>query len=124
MRTGDKASRVVVGIDGSPSSQVALRWAVRHAGLIGATVEAVAAYELPGAPGFSAPTVDSDFDAEEARRGLVEEVREVLGDTGATQGTWCAATRSRSSWTLLRAPNCWWWVPGAAEVSPACCSAP
>lgn len=43
MSTGDMASRVVVGIDGSPSSQVALRWAVRHAGLIGATVEAVTA---------------------------------------------------------------------------------
>ncbi|MER7818280.1 universal stress protein [Streptomyces sp. NPDC096153] len=85
MSTSDPAPRVVVGIDGSPSSYAALRWAVRHAGLIGATVDAVAAYELPGAHGWSAPAVDTEFDAEEAKRGLVEEVRKVLGETGETQ---------------------------------------
>ncbi|WP_171053220.1 universal stress protein [Streptomyces marianii] len=85
MGTSDPAPRVVVGIDGSPSSYAALRWAVRHAGLIGATVDAVAAYELPGAHAWSAPAVDMEFDAEEAKRGLVEEVRKVLGETGETQ---------------------------------------
>ncbi|MFE3323551.1 universal stress protein [Streptomyces sp. NPDC059176] len=85
MGTSDAAPRVVVGIDGSPSSYSALRWAVRHAGLIGATVDAVAAFEVPGAHGWSAPAVDADFDAHEAKRGLVAEVREVLGETGETQ---------------------------------------
>jgi nucleotide-binding universal stress UspA family protein len=41
--------RVVVGIDGSPSSRAALRWAVSQAGLTGAVVEAVTAWEFPAA---------------------------------------------------------------------------
>ncbi|MGW7364270.1 universal stress protein [Streptomyces sp. NPDC054841] len=81
----DSAPRVVVGVDGSPSSHEALRWAVRHAGLIGATVEAVEAYELPGAHGWSAPMVDAGFDAEVARESLAEEIRNVLGDSGGSQ---------------------------------------
>ncbi|MGW2559394.1 universal stress protein [Streptomyces sp. NPDC001514] len=85
MSTSDTVPRIVVGIDGSPSSYGALRWAVKHAGLIGATVDAVAAFELPGAHGWSAPAVDADFDAEAAKEGLVREVREVLGDTGETR---------------------------------------
>ena len=39
--------RIVVGVDGSPSSQEALRWAVRQAGLTGAGVEAVMAWHMP-----------------------------------------------------------------------------
>ena len=37
-RTGP---RIVTGVDGSPSSLSALRWAIRQAGLTGATVDAV-----------------------------------------------------------------------------------
>jgi nucleotide-binding universal stress UspA family protein len=37
----------VVGVDGSPSSKCALRWALTQAGLTGARVHAVTAYELP-----------------------------------------------------------------------------
>ncbi len=37
---------VVVGVDGSPSSRAALAWAVEHARLTGATVEAVIAWEV------------------------------------------------------------------------------
>lgn len=48
MESKASAGRVVVGVDGSPSSQSALRWAMRHAGLIGGVVEAVCAWELPG----------------------------------------------------------------------------
>ena len=39
--------RIVVGVDGSPSSQEALRWAVRQAGLTGAAVEAIIAWHFP-----------------------------------------------------------------------------
>ncbi|MFB7172849.1 universal stress protein [Streptomyces sp. NPDC056254] len=78
------APRIVVGVDGSPSSQAALRWAVRYAGLVGGRVEAVTAWDLPGAGTWSAPAVDADFDEEEAERRLVEEVRTVLGE-GASQ---------------------------------------
>ncbi|MFF4104604.1 universal stress protein [Streptomyces sp. NPDC001903] len=78
-----EAPRIVVGVDGSPSSQAALRWAVRYAGLVSGRVEVVAAWDLPGAASWSAPAVDATFDEEEAERRLVEEVRTVLGEDGA-----------------------------------------
>ncbi|WP_432076241.1 universal stress protein [Streptomyces wuyuanensis] len=81
----DSGPRIVVGVDGSPSSHAALRWAVRYAGLVGASVDAVAAWDLPGARSWSAPAVDTDFDEEQAERGLMEEVRDVLGRSGASQ---------------------------------------
>jgi nucleotide-binding universal stress UspA family protein len=39
--------RIVVGVDGSPSSKAALAWAVRQAELTGASVEAVIAWHYP-----------------------------------------------------------------------------
>jgi nucleotide-binding universal stress UspA family protein len=39
--------RIVVGVDGSPSSRAALRWSVRQATLTGGTVDAVIAWEIP-----------------------------------------------------------------------------
>ncbi len=39
--------RIVVGVDGSPSAQAALVWAIRQAELTGATVEAVLAWHYP-----------------------------------------------------------------------------
>ncbi|WP_406306620.1 universal stress protein [Streptomyces sp. NBC_00885] len=80
MESKASAGRVVVGVDGSPSSQSALRWAMRHAGLIGGVVEAVGAWELPGMRGWSAPAVDADLDEEVARSQFVEELRSVVGD--------------------------------------------
>lgn len=70
--------RVVVGVDGSEASHEALRWAVRHARLIGATVDAVGAYDVPGAAGWSAPAVDADLDEEQARKDLADEIHNVL----------------------------------------------
>ena len=39
--------RIVAGVDGSESSAGALRWAIRQAGLTGATVDAVIAWHYP-----------------------------------------------------------------------------
>lgn len=64
------------------ASYEALRWAVRHARLIGATVDAVAAYDLPGAAGWSAPAVDADFDEGLARQDLDDEIRKVILQVG------------------------------------------
>ncbi|MEU5312819.1 universal stress protein [Streptomyces sp. NPDC021562] len=72
--------RVVVGVDGSSSSYGALRWAVRYAGLVGGTVEAVSVWELPGLYGWSGPAVDMDVDQEEARDRMRQELTEVLGE--------------------------------------------
>ncbi len=43
----DRAERIVVGVDGSPSSRTALRWAVRQAELTGAVLEAVIVWQYP-----------------------------------------------------------------------------
>ena len=39
--------RIVVGVDGSPSSRAALRWAIRYADLADGTVDAVMAWHVP-----------------------------------------------------------------------------
>ncbi|MEV7981079.1 universal stress protein [Streptomyces sp. NPDC086519] len=75
--------RVVVGVDGSPSSYAALRWALRYAGLVGGVVEAVAVWELPGLYGWSGPAVDMDLDVEEARDRMRQELTDVLGADAA-----------------------------------------
>lgn len=75
--------RVVVGVDGSPSSYAALRWALRYAGFVGGVVEAVAVWELPGLYGWSGPAVDMDVDAEEARDRMRQELTDVLGADAA-----------------------------------------
>ena len=41
------SAKIVVGVDGSRSSRAALRWAVRQAVLIGGTVDAVIAWQVP-----------------------------------------------------------------------------
>ncbi|KUN82477.1 universal stress protein UspA [Streptomyces bungoensis] len=83
MDRDESGPRVVVGVDGSPSSYAALRWAVRYAGLVGGVVEAVAVWELPGLYGWSAPAVDMDVDEEETRTRMRQEVTDVLGEEAA-----------------------------------------
>nr|WP_128979411.1 universal stress protein [Streptomyces roseicoloratus] len=73
---------MVVGVDGSPASHEALRWAARHARLTGANLEAWGAYDVPGAVGWSAPAVDAAFDAQHARQALTDEIRTALGGSG------------------------------------------
>ncbi|MBT2459102.1 universal stress protein [Streptomyces sp. ISL-86] len=82
MDTSGPKPHVVVGVDGSSASYEALRWAVRQARLIGATVDAVTAYEVPGAVGWSAPAVDADFDEAQARQALDDEIKKVLVQVG------------------------------------------
>jgi nucleotide-binding universal stress UspA family protein len=56
--------RIVAGADGSPSSMSALRWAIRQAGLTGAVVDAVIAWNYPASAGGYgwAPTGTGNFD--------------------------------------------------------------
>jgi nucleotide-binding universal stress UspA family protein len=73
--------RIVAGVDGSPASITALRWAIHQAELTGGTVDAVMAWEFPIAGGSYgwAPTVpfdDTDY-SELAAKTLSAAVAEV-----------------------------------------------
>ncbi|UXY31743.1 universal stress protein [Streptomyces sp. HUAS TT20] len=83
MDTAASRPRVVVGVDGSSSSNDALRWAVRYAGLIGADVDVVSAWDLPGGRVWMAPAIDATLDEDNARQAFAQELRDVLGDEAA-----------------------------------------
>jgi nucleotide-binding universal stress UspA family protein len=72
--------RIVVGVDGSPSSLDALSWAARQAHLTGSTLEIVMTWEWPSSYGWVAPVPD-DYDPEkEVRRSLEAAVASVHAD--------------------------------------------
>jgi nucleotide-binding universal stress UspA family protein len=71
--------RIVVGVDGSPSSMKALCWAIRQAKLTGAEVEAVTAWSYPSGYGW-APFSDGAVDFEgDAGKILIAALAEVGG---------------------------------------------
>ena len=63
--------RIVVGVDGSPSSLDALVWAARQADLTGSNLEIVMTWEWPTSYGWAVPVPDQ-FDPEEDVRGALE----------------------------------------------------
>ncbi len=71
---------VIVGVDGTPSSVNALRWAARQAELTGATLRVVTTWAFPATVGWT-PPYPEDFDPEADARNLQKEtVAEALGD--------------------------------------------
>jgi nucleotide-binding universal stress UspA family protein len=91
--------RIVAGVDGSPSSLQALRWAIRQAELTGSSVDAVIAWQPPAASGLGwgvAVVEDTDY-AELAAKTVAEaistvadpasrvEVRPMVGKGNAAQ---------------------------------------
>jgi nucleotide-binding universal stress UspA family protein len=74
----NQSSRIVVGVDGSPGSRAALRWALAQARLTGATVEAVTAWQNPIVyDGWIPEAPDHAAVAAAAGRALAETVAEV-----------------------------------------------
>lgn len=71
--------RIVVGVDGSPASVDALRWAAGQADLIGAAVEAVISWEYPSTSGMEFGSLDIDW-AENARAALADALAVALGE--------------------------------------------
>jgi nucleotide-binding universal stress UspA family protein len=62
---GNTVRSIVVGVDGSPSSDEALRWAVRQAELTGDVVKAVIAWHYPiavGGYGWAPVVMDDGID--------------------------------------------------------------
>ncbi|MDQ0276061.1 nucleotide-binding universal stress UspA family protein [Arthrobacter silviterrae] len=70
--------RIVVGVDGSQASLAALREAVRLAELLGAAVEAVAAWEPPAKPSSYQARGIGSFE-EGARRVLDQALADAFG---------------------------------------------
>ena len=66
---------IVVGVDGSPSSQRAVRWASEQAKLTGATLRAVSSWRWPNYITIMPPGVDL---ASDTRRTLDEVLEEAL----------------------------------------------
>ena len=64
-------ARIVVGVDGSPSSKAALGWAVQQTRLIGARVEAVTAWQFPAYYGWG--LLPDSADVESIARSMLEE---------------------------------------------------
>lgn len=82
---GDDRERIVVGVDGAPASDAALRWAIDEAGRRRATVDAVHVWHLPYLapyPFASAGTVDPDA-FEELGRTLLEGAVQRVAPTAA-----------------------------------------
>ncbi|RSM49367.1 universal stress protein UspA [Actinoplanes sp. ATCC 53533] len=75
---GFRDTDIVVGVDGSPSSKAALRWALAQARRTGARVQAVTSWEYPAYYGMGAVVPYEDF-AATAGKILSESVQEALG---------------------------------------------
>ncbi|MFD0542158.1 universal stress protein [Streptomyces mexicanus] len=78
MALSEPRPRVVVGVDGSPSSYAALRWAVRYAQLVDGVVEAVHAWSTPTELDWSGLVIDPGFDLKQARERFAEELGAVF----------------------------------------------
>ena len=76
--SGGYKPRIVVGVDGSASSEQALRWAVRQAELTGAALEAVIAWHFPFiAAGYTWPPTGAGMTTTDFRKAA----ERVLADT-------------------------------------------
>ncbi len=70
--------RIVAGVDGSPASRAALRWALWHAGLVDGTITVVMAWDYPAIYDWEVP---GPGDAtHHTARALTQEINDVAGD--------------------------------------------
>lgn len=82
---GSEDHRIVVGVDGSPSSREALRWALRQAALTGAVVDAVTAWRDPSSYGGYAWLVEDTAYRDLAAKALSESVSATVApDSGVS----------------------------------------
>lgn len=76
--------RIVAGVDGSPSSLEALRWAIGQAELADGTVDAVIAWQYPGAAtGFGWGAIADNTDYAELAAKTVAEAISLAVDPGS-----------------------------------------
>lgn len=84
---GGRGQPIVVGVDGSPSSLRALRWAVRQAGLVEAPVEVVIAWQDPAAYSTGFEWAPVSFDSERLAAAAEKVLADSLAQVTAGQQT-------------------------------------
>jgi nucleotide-binding universal stress UspA family protein len=78
------SGRIVVGVDGSPHSEEALRWAVGQARLTGRPVDAVISWRFPEDYSIGGAAVLTTFPWEEVATTIVDDtVAQVVGPSDA-----------------------------------------
>jgi nucleotide-binding universal stress UspA family protein len=82
---------IVVGVDGSPESKDALRWAIDEAGVRGTVVHAVHVWHYtlysPASPFLVEPTVtELEFDADQLRRQAESRLRGIVAEVARGRG--------------------------------------
>jgi len=99
------APRIVTGVDGSPSSLAALRWAVRQAVLTGGTVDAVIAWQYPTSiGGFGlAPLAIPDGGFEEIAEKTIADAISTAVDPGSDVHVSTLVHEGNSAEVLLNA---------------------
>ena len=98
--------RIVAGVDGSPSSLSALRWAIRQAALTGAAVDAVIAWQYPAAAGGYgwAPTgMEGSFDFKENAEKTVADAIGSAVAPGTTVGVYTRVVEGVAAQVLIDA---------------------
>jgi len=75
--SADQPRRIVLGVDGAPSSIAAAEWAATQAELTGATLEALMTWEWPATVGWAPgdPEYDPRYDSEVVMEGALEAIR-------------------------------------------------
>jgi nucleotide-binding universal stress UspA family protein len=80
--------RIVVGVDGSASSKIALRWALRQAELTGSVVDAIHASQIPA--GFDLPPLARPHDLEKSAEDILAKA---VADVGGAHADGVLRTR-------------------------------
>jgi nucleotide-binding universal stress UspA family protein len=76
---GSSEHKIVVGVDGSDSSVLALRWGAHYAAVLGAALEVVMAWEYP--PSFGWAAIAPEWNpADDVKKVLAETARAAFGD--------------------------------------------
>ena len=83
MATERAAEKIVVGVDGSPASRQALRWAARYAERTDGELHALAVWSSPTTYGWLLPVENLDWQGNAAAAALEKTVRATLGDPAA-----------------------------------------
>jgi nucleotide-binding universal stress UspA family protein len=76
---GSSERKIVVGVDGSDSSVLALRWAAHYGAVLAARLEVVMAWEYPASFGW--PAIAPDWNpADDVRQVLSDSAHAAFGD--------------------------------------------